>query len=77
MSDPNQKSSKELAAVLGESMPEIKIAFTSWLANPSTRYPAQKIYEIAELVLAQQREIEQLKAELKEVQRELMNRERK
>ena len=69
MSDLPQKSSEELAAELLELMPSIKMRafglgiFLNSYAYRTTRY----IYQVAELVLAQQREIEQLKAELEEL----------
>jgi hypothetical protein len=78
MKDFSQKSSKELAAELENQMPEIKSWAWGWrrFGNVSGVYPAQKVYELAKLVLAQQREIQQLKAELQEVRRALMDRER-
>ena len=52
-----------------KTIPEIKKAYGSWLANPYTKYPMQKIHELVELVLAQQQDIKQLKAELEELKR--------
>jgi len=79
MSEPNQKFSKELAAALEQNVPVMRRMCSGWrkFLNGYVQYPNQTVYEVAELVLAQQREIEQLKAELKEVQRKLVNSERK
>ena len=69
MNDLPQKSSEELAAELLELMPRLRSLGYGWRALFWTDgHPtAQVLYPIAQLVLAQQQEIEQLKAELEEL----------
>ena len=69
MSDLPQKSSEELAAELHKLMPKLKSLINGWRAILyAEAQPVSKIvYQIGQLVLAQQQEIEQLKAELEEL----------
>ena len=70
MSDLPQKSSEELAAELLELMPKAKSAVDGWrsiLHEFQASTNAKVLWHIAQLTLAQQQEIEQLKAELKEL----------
>ena len=70
MSDPTQKSSEELAAELLELMPKLKSAVYGWRAISykfQASLAAKTLWHTAQLVLAQQQEIEQLKAELREL----------
>ena len=73
MNDLSNKSSKELAAELQESMPEMKSYVFDWYFDPyamkRARYAIKKLYHVSQLVLAQQQEIEQLKAELDELKK--------
>ena len=70
MSDLPQKSSKELAAELLELMPKLK-SNTAWWKGfthiAQIEATSKHLLLIANLVLAQQQEIEQLKAELEEL----------
>ena len=71
MSDPTQKSTEELAAELKKLMPQIKSRGSGWgmFLNGYATYTTRKLYQVAQLVLAQQEEIEQLKAELRELKK--------
>ena len=73
MSNPTQKTSEELAIEMEKQMPKIKSARRGWGAiktgNAYGGYATEKLYELAELVLAQQQDIEQLKTELEELKR--------
>ena len=73
MNDLSNKSSKELAAELQESMPELKGYGFFWFFDPyairKSQYAVKKLYHVSQLVLAQQQEIEQLKAELDELKK--------
>ena len=68
-----QKTSKELATAIEKKMWSLWHAGAGWTAifNIYAITPLQRLYQVAELVLAQQRDIEQLKAELEEVKRKL------
>jgi len=66
------KSSEELAAELEKMMPRIHSGGHGWRMlwiDGTTIYANQRIYEVAQLVLAQQQEIRQLKAELDELKK--------
>ena len=67
MNDTSEKSSEELAAQVRKLMPKLESCAKGWrvfLGHP----PATEIMiQVAQLVLAQQQEIEQLKAELEEL----------
>ena len=71
MSSTTQKSSEELAIEIEKQMPTIKSMFSGWgaLRNVNAIFATQKLYELAELVLVQQQDIKQLKAELEELKR--------
>ena len=74
MNDLSNKSSEELAAELRESIPDImRYGTLDWRkflkGGLDDVYTAQKLYLVSQLVLAQQREIEQLKAELEELKK--------
>ena len=75
MNDTSEKSSEELADELQNEMPKIKSRGSGWgmLLNGHGIYPTQKLYLVAQLVLAQQQEIEQLKAELDELKKRVMS----
>ena len=72
MSDASQKSSEELAAELQKLMPVIKSSGSGWrpFGNIHAVKPTQYLFRVAKLVLAQQQEIEQLKAELEELKQQ-------
>ena len=70
MSDFSQKPSEELAAELLELMPKLKSTAYGWgaiLHEFQAGTTAKFLWQVANLVLAQQQEIEQLKAELDEL----------
>jgi len=70
MSDLPQKSSEELAAELLELMPKVKSNTSEWklfFHEFQSSATSKHLMLVAQLVLAQQQEIEQLKAELKEL----------
>ncbi|MCL2624790.1 MAG: hypothetical protein FWD31_14095 [Planctomycetaceae bacterium] len=70
MSDLSQKSSKELAAELLELMPKLKRNNSPWwifLHEIQAGTTAKILLHVANFALAQQQEIEQLKAELEEL----------
>jgi len=71
MSDPTQKSTEELVAELKKVMSKLKSCISGWRAF--LFHQAQDIstivHPITQLVLAQQEEIEQLKAELRELKK--------
>jgi len=72
MSDASQKSSEELAAELLELMPKLKSAAHGWrsvLHEFQSGTTAKILWQVAQLILAQQQEIEQLKAELNELKK--------
>ncbi len=72
MKDAPQKTSEELAVEVQRLMPTLKSVSTSWwglifrLDDPTFRM----LYPVAQLVLAQQEEIEQLKAEINELKQQ-------
>jgi hypothetical protein len=70
MNDTSQKSSEELAAELEKLMPKAKSAVYGWrsiLYEFQAGANAKVLWPIAQLVLAQQQEIKQLKDELEEL----------
>ena len=70
MNETSQKSSEELAAELEKLMPEAKSAVYGWrhiFPEFKAITSAKVLWPIAQLVLAQQQEIRQLKAELEEL----------
>jgi len=70
MSDLPQKSSDELAAELLNLMPKLKSTTAGWrffVHEFQAGMTAKHLLLVAQLILAQQQEIEQLKAELKEL----------
>jgi hypothetical protein len=73
MYEPSQQSSKEQAVALEKAMPELWHRGAGWkaLINVNGIYPTQKVHQVAELVLSQQRDIEQLKTQLEETRAEL------
>ncbi len=71
MNDLSQKSSEELAQELQNLMPKLKSLGSGWrsflfLEGAPT---AEILLYVANIVLAQQKKIEQLKAELKELKK--------
>ena len=73
MNDLSDKSSKELMAEIQETiMPKVKMwTGIGWsrLFRPMYADCFRQLYHVSHLVLAQQREIEQLKAELEELKK--------
>ena len=68
MNDTPQKSTEELAAELEKLMPELESYGSGWRkwANYAP-FQTQVLTKFAQLVLAQQQEIKQLKAELEDL----------
>ena len=71
MNDLSNKSSEELAAELRKKMPILKSRGFGWrgFLNLYTVDTDKNVCLVSQLVLAQQREIEQLKAELDELKK--------
>ena len=72
MSNPTQQSSEELAREMETEMPKLKSAYSGWRAFTTNAYGSDAtrgVYQLAELVLAQQQDIKQLKADMEELKR--------
>ena len=70
MSDTTQKSSEELAAELEKLMPKVRSNTAWWkcfIHITQIEATSKHLWLVAQLVLAQQEEIKQLKAELDEL----------